>query len=146
MPDQDIPLDQDIAFAELNRDSEDRFQTLRRELGVNSFGLNLIAMGPGQRGRIHNHERQEEVFLVLEGELTLVVDGVERTLGADQIVRIGPAVRRQLVNAGRKRLILLALGGSGEHAGHDGHAWASWDEPGPGRPPQEVPPPEDLPV
>jgi uncharacterized cupin superfamily protein len=136
----------DVSFAKLNRDSNERFQTLRRELGVSSFGVNLIAMGPGQRGRIHNHEHQEEVFLVLEGELTLALEGAEHVLGADQIVRIGPAVRRQLVNVGPKRLILLALGGSGEHAGHDGHAWASWDEPGPGRSPQEVPPPEDLPV
>ena len=146
MSDPDIAPDPDIAFARLNRDSEERFQLLRRELDVGSFGLNLIVMGPGQRGRIHNHERQEEVFLVIEGELTLGLDGAEHVLGADELVRIGPAVRRQLINAGPERLILLALGGSGEHAGRDGHAWVSWDEPGPGRPPQDVPPPEDLPV
>jgi uncharacterized cupin superfamily protein len=138
--------DPDIAFATLDRDSGERFQTLRRELGVSSFGLNLIVLGPGQRGRIHSHERQEEVYLVLEGELTLGIDGVEHVLGVDRIVRVGPRVRRQLVNAGARRLVVLALGGSGEHAGRDGHAWASWDEAGPGRPPLEIPLPEDLPV
>lgn len=136
----------DVSFATLRRDGGERFQTLRRELGVSSFGLNLLVLGPGQRGRIHSHEHQEEVYLVLEGELTLSVEGVEHALGADRIVRVGAPVRRQLINAGPGRLVVLALGGSGEHQGRDGHAWASWDEAGPGRPPQEVPLPHDLPT
>jgi mannose-6-phosphate isomerase-like protein (cupin superfamily) len=83
---------------------------------------------------------------VLEGELTLLVDGVEHVLGEDRVVRVGPAVRRQLVNAGAQRLVLLALGGSGGHVGRDGRAWTSWDDDGPGAPPQEIPMPEDLPT
>jgi len=51
----------------------------------------------------------------------------------------------QLVNAGARRLVLLALGGSGDHEGRDGLAWASWEDDSPGRPPQEIPLPEDLP-
>ena len=35
------------------------------------MGMNLIILAPGQRGRIHDHERQEEVYLVWEGTLTL---------------------------------------------------------------------------
>ncbi len=138
--------DPDITFAQLDRDSGERFQALRRELGVDSFGVNMIVFAPGQRGRIHAHERQEEVYLVLEGELTLLVEGVEHVLGADRVVRVGPAVRRQIVNAGAQRLVLLALGGSGSHAGRDGHAWTSWDDDGQGAPPQEIPLPEDLPT
>jgi uncharacterized cupin superfamily protein len=138
--------DPDIAFASLDRSGgEGRFQTLRRTLGVESFGMNLIVLEPGQRGRIHAHERQEEVFVVLEGELTLAVESVPHVLGPDRVVRVGPSVRRQLVNAGRERLVVLALGGAGEHVGRDGLAWASWEEAGPGRPPAEVPLPADLP-
>jgi uncharacterized cupin superfamily protein len=135
----------DIAYSTIDRDSGDRFQQLRRELGVSSFGINLIVLQPGERGRIHAHERQEEVYLVLEGELTLLVEGAENALGPDRLVRIGPSVRRQLVNAGQQRVVLLALGGSGDHVGRDGLAWSSWDEESPGRPPQEVPLPQDLP-
>ena len=51
------------------------FQTLRRELGVTSFGINALTLQPKQRLRVHRHERQEEVYLVLEGELTLIVEG-----------------------------------------------------------------------
>jgi hypothetical protein len=53
-------------------------------------------------------------------------------------------VRRQLVNRGPKRLVLLALGGTGEHAGRDGEAWTDWDSPR-SAPPQEIPLPVDLP-
>jgi uncharacterized cupin superfamily protein len=142
-PETDEP---DIAFAVLDRDSQERFQPLRRQLGVSSFGLNLIVLAPGQRGRIHAHARQEEVFLVLEGQLTLLVEAVEYVLGPDRLVRVGPAVRRQLVNGGSERLVLLALGGAGEHVGRDGQAWVSWEGGEQARSPQEVPLPEDLPL
>ena len=139
------PQQGEVAFATLDRDGGERFQGLRRELGVTSFGINLIVLAPGERGRIHRHEHQEEVYLVLEGALTLVLEGSEHVLERDRLARVGPSVRRQLINAGGERLVLLALGGSGEHAGRDGRAWASWEEGGEGRPPQEVPLPADLP-
>jgi mannose-6-phosphate isomerase-like protein (cupin superfamily) len=107
--------------------------------------MNVIRLQPRERGRIHSHDHQEEVYLVLEGELTLVVESVEHVVGADGAARVGPGVRRQLVNAGSKRLVLLALGGSGEHVGRDGRAWSAWSETGPGLPPQEIPLPDDLP-
>src|SRR5438094_10153497 len=86
----------DIAFVALEPDSGERFQSLRRQLGVRSFGMNLIVLQPGQRGRIHSHDEQEEVYLVLEGKLTLLVEGAEHVLGPERLARVGPAVRRQL--------------------------------------------------
>jgi mannose-6-phosphate isomerase-like protein (cupin superfamily) len=135
-----------VSVAALERGGGERFQTLRRQLGVTSFGINLIVLAPGERGRIHSHERQEEVYVVLEGELTLLVEAEPTVLRPDSAVRVAPGLRRQIVNAGPERLVLLALGGAGEHIGRDGAAWSGWDEPGPGRPPQEVPLPENLPA
>ena len=136
----------DVTFAAIDREGAERFQSLRRELGVASFGMNVIRLRPRQRGRIHSHAQQEEVYVVLEGELTLVVEGEEHRLKADTAARVAPGVRRQLVNAGAQTLVLLALGGSGEHVGRDGAAWSDWSETGPGRPPQDTPLPEDLPA
>ena len=138
--------DPDVTFAVLDREITERFQPLRRQLGVSSFGMNLMVLQPGQRSRIHAHEHQEEVYAVLEGQLTLLVEGVEHLLAPDHLARVGPAVRRQLLNAGKKPLVMLALGGAGEHAGRDGRAWSTWEESGPGLAPQDVPLPEDLPV
>ncbi len=137
--------DRDVNYAKLET-GEQQFQLLRRELGVSSFGLNLVTLRPRQRGRVHRHERQEEVYLVLEGELTLIFEEEERTLGKRDLARVGPEVRRQIANRSGAPTVLLAIGGSGEHQGRDGRAWGSWEEGGEGRPPQEVPQPEDLPA
>ncbi|MBI5105262.1 MAG: cupin domain-containing protein [Solirubrobacterales bacterium] len=136
----------DVTAVSLDPDSGERFQTLRRELGVTAFGINLITLQPRERGRIHAHERQEEVYVVLEGELTLGIEGEELGYAAGTAVRVPPAIRRQLVNRGPGRVVVLALGGAGEHGGRDGRAWEAWDEGGEGRPPQEVPLPGDLPA
>jgi quercetin dioxygenase-like cupin family protein len=135
-----------VAFARLEPEGEDRFQRLRQELGVTTFGMNLIRLRPGQRGRIHRHLEQEEVYLVLEGMLTLEVEGEPRELGRGELARVAPDVRRRLVNRHREPLLLFALGSAKEHQGRDGRAWTGWDEPGEGRPPQEVPQADDVPI
>jgi len=123
----------------------ERFQLLRRELGVTTLGLNLIVLKPGQRGRIHRHEHQEEVFIVLSGRLSLIVDGEERDLEERDAVRVAPDVRRQLVNRGPGDVVILALGSANPHSGRDGVAYASWDT-DQGTTPQETPLPDDLPA
>jgi uncharacterized cupin superfamily protein len=133
-----------VARARLDLDTAERFLPLRRQLGVTSFGLNQLVLQPGQRGRIHRHREQEEVYLVLEGTLSLLVEGEEQTLERGELARVAPAVRRQLLNRGPGRLVLLALGGSGEHAGRDGEAFAAWEDEH-GVSPQDLPLPDDLP-
>jgi uncharacterized cupin superfamily protein len=128
-----------------NLEPDQRFVPLRRQLGVSTFGLNVIMLQPGQRGRIHRHASQEEVYLVLEGELTLSIEGEESRLGEGELIRVAPDVRRQLLNRGPAELRLLALGGSNEHQGRDGEAFESWEDTE-GAPPQEIPMPEDLPA
>jgi uncharacterized cupin superfamily protein len=138
-------MEDGTATARLQRDAENRFVRLRAELGVTSFGLNQIVLHPGQRGRIHAHERQEEVYLVLDGTLTLLVEGEESTHERGELIRVAPGVRRQLVNRGPVNLHLLAIGGAGEHEGRDGKAWAAWDATESASP-QEMPLPDDLPA
>jgi mannose-6-phosphate isomerase-like protein (cupin superfamily) len=136
-------MEEGIARARLDLESDEQFLTIRRQLGVSTFGINQVTLHPRQRGRIHRHERQEEVYLVLSGRLSLIVEGEELELGEGELVRVAPELRRQLVNRGPERLVLLALGGEGEHRGRDGEAFADWDQET-GVPPQELPPPADL--
>ncbi len=136
-------MEQGTQRARLERASAERLVALRRRLGVSSFGINQLVLAPGQRGRIHRHERQEEVYLVLEGCLTLLVEGAESELGEGELIRVAPRLRRQLVNRGPGPLVLLALGGEGEHHGRDGEAFASWEQQS-GVSPQQLPLPGDL--
>jgi uncharacterized cupin superfamily protein len=145
-PDEEQTMRDGVTVRRMDFDGEERFQTLRRELGVSSFGINLIRLRAGQRGRIHRHRRQEEVYVVLAGTLSLATDdGEEQALEQGAVVRVAPGVRRQLTNRGNERLVLLALGGAEPHVGRDGEAFESWEDTE-GRPPQEVPMPPDLPA
>jgi mannose-6-phosphate isomerase-like protein (cupin superfamily) len=137
------PMEDGTTRTQLDPDVGERFLALRRQLGVTSFGMNQIVLKPGQRGRIHRHARQEEVYLVLDGTLTLVIEDDPTDLSQGELIRVAPGVRRQLVNRGPDRLVLLALGGAGEHHGRDGEAFVSWSDESPVSP-QELPMPPDL--
>jgi mannose-6-phosphate isomerase-like protein (cupin superfamily) len=137
-------MEDGVARAKLNPDDPERFVPLRRALGVTSFGLNQMLLRPGQRGRIHRHERQEEVYLVLSGRLTVEVEGAPHDLEEGELIRVAPGVRRRVLNLGPDLVSVLAIGGAAPHEGRDGLAYADWDDDDP-RPPQEVPLPEDLP-
>lgn len=132
-----------VSFTKLDFDAGERFVRLRNTLGVESFGLNLLLLEPGQGSRIHRHERQEEVYVVLEGTLTLEYDGERHELGQGDVARVAPNVKRQLSNRRAQRLALLAVGGAQPHEGRDGIAYLDWDDEE-GRKPPDVPLPEDL--
>jgi mannose-6-phosphate isomerase-like protein (cupin superfamily) len=137
-------MEDGIARTRIDPHAAERFVPLRRQLGVSTFGMNQIVLEPRQRGRFHRHRQQEEVYVVLEGTLTLLVEGEDHVLERGELVRVAPSVRRQLVNRGPQRLVLLALGAANEHVARDGEAWTDWDGAGPA-PPQDVPLPDDLP-
>jgi uncharacterized cupin superfamily protein len=135
-----------VTTAVIDLEGVETFQRLRRELGVESFGINAIRLRPGQRNRVHVHTRQEEVYLVVEGELTLIVEGDPVKLVAGHLARVGPSVRRQLTNPSAVPVTVLAIGAYGDHEARDALAWTTWDEGGDGRSPADVPLPGDLPV
>jgi quercetin dioxygenase-like cupin family protein len=136
-----------VSATRLDEPPEQRFARLRAPLGVNSFGINVLTFESGQRNRIHRHKRQEEVYVVLEGTLTLLVEGEPNEYLVGDVVRVAPDVRRQLVNRGPAALRLLAVGGDveHEHEPRDAEAFNAWGETEPGTP-QTVPVPDDLPA
>lgn len=133
-----------ITTGQLDLGLEERFQRLRPELGFESFGLNLMHLAPGQRGRIHAHERQEEVYVVLEGTLWIESDGGAQVVELERggVARVAPEVRRQLVNQGTAPVRFLSIGGAQPHESRDGVAFTAWEDET-GAPPQDVPLPED---
>jgi uncharacterized cupin superfamily protein len=134
-----------VTVTRLDHEAPERFVSLRRALGVTSFGVNHMLLRPGERGRIHRHAHQEEVYLVLRGVLTIETEDGEGDLAEGTMARVAPETRRRLLNRGPGVCSILALGGAGEHVGRDATAYADWDDPL-GGPPQEIPLPEDLPA
>jgi uncharacterized cupin superfamily protein len=75
---------------------------VRRSLGVSSFGLNAVELPPGDSIPEHDETGRghEEVFLVLEGEPTIMVDGVGHPLRAGSFARLAPEPKRTVRNDG----------------------------------------------
>src|SRR5918999_6465816 len=71
------------------------FRKIRRPLGVTAFGVNAVVLPPGTTGRRHYHERQQELYVVLEGEVEFEFgDGSRHTLGPGGLARVdAPTVR-----------------------------------------------------
>ena len=89
------------------------FKRARAELGVESFGMQVIDLPPSfdaYPAHDHTHDDQEEVFLALKGSGELEVEGERMPLDADHIARVGPAAKRK-VWAGPDGIRLLVLGG-----------------------------------
>ena len=141
----DAPVRPGVSTTAIDVDSSERFVSLRRALGVVGFGLNQMTLQPGQRGRIHRHREQEEVYLVLRGVLTVAFEDGEQELGRGELMRVAGEVRRQLVNRGPDPCVVVAMGAAGEHVGRDGEAFSDWSDQQ-GLSPQELPLPADLPT
>ena len=84
---------------------------VRRSLGVDAFGVNLVEIPPGERIPEHDETArdQEEVFLVLEGTPSLVVDGREIEAPAGTFARLDPHLSRTVVNRGDEQASVLIV-------------------------------------
>lgn len=88
------------------------FVKARAELGVTSFGMQVIQMPPNYEDYpLHDHAEsgQEEVFLALEGSGWMEIEGERVELVPDVFVRVGPEPKRK-VFAGPEGIRMLALG------------------------------------
>jgi mannose-6-phosphate isomerase-like protein (cupin superfamily) len=89
------------------------FKRARAELGVESFGMQVLDMPPNLDAypeHDHAESGQEEVFVVLRGGGDIEVDGERVALDPDTIVRVGPGARRKFW-PGENGMRVLALGG-----------------------------------
>jgi uncharacterized cupin superfamily protein len=87
---------------------------------------------------VHRHRKQEELYLVLQGELTIELENAALWLRALQAARVAPNVKRQLWNRQLEPCIFLAIGAAGRHERGDGEAFLSFaDEQA--RSPRDVP-------
>ena len=90
------------------------FKRARAELGVSSFGMQVLDMPAemGDRYPEHDHgqDGQEEVYVTLRGQGEIEIEGERYPLEPDTIVRVGPGVKRKLWS-GPEGVRVLALGG-----------------------------------
>ena len=84
---------------------------VRRELGVEAFGINWFEVPPNTEGREHDESdsQQEEVNVIVRGSGLYGVDGEEVPFRAGSFFRFDPDTRRQPV-AGPEGFTMIAVG------------------------------------
>jgi mannose-6-phosphate isomerase-like protein (cupin superfamily) len=89
------------------------FKRARAELGVESFGMQVMDLPPNlEQFPEHDHaeEGQEEVYVVMRGGGDIEVDGERVPVDSETIVRVGAGAKRKLW-PGSEGMRVLALGG-----------------------------------
>ena len=79
-----------------------QWRLARKSLGLASFGMNVAEIGPGESIPEHHEldRDHEEVFVVLAGTPTLVVDGQDQPLRPGSFARLDPEPVRTVRNDG----------------------------------------------
>jgi mannose-6-phosphate isomerase-like protein (cupin superfamily) len=89
------------------------FKRARAELGVESFGMQIIDMPPNYENypeHDHTHDSQEEVFLVMRGGGEIEIGGERFPLDGDHMARVGPETKRKVL-PGPEGIRVVVLGG-----------------------------------
>jgi uncharacterized cupin superfamily protein len=99
------------------------FRKIRQALEVTEFGVNAVVLPPGYESRRHYHDRQQELYVVMRGEIEFDLDGAKQTLGPGGLARVDAPIVRSLRNTSSSdEAVYLCVGGEGGYVGRDGHA------------------------
>jgi mannose-6-phosphate isomerase-like protein (cupin superfamily) len=90
------------------------FIKARAELGVTSFGMQIIAMPPDYGDypeHDHAEDGQEEVYTVLDGSGWMDVEGKRVEMDKETLVAVPPGTKRK-VHSGPQGLRMMVVGGT----------------------------------
>jgi len=104
------------------------FRKVRKELGVEAFGVNAIVMPPGIETGFHWHDEQDELYFVHRGTVEMTFgDGSSTTLEAGAFAHVRAAAKRKVKNVGDDDAVYVIVGAKDGYVGRDGRA--AEDEP-----------------
>jgi uncharacterized cupin superfamily protein len=85
-----------------------------RDAWFPQVGINISVLEPGKPNCLYHSESQQEAFLVLSGECTLLVEGEERQLRAWDFVHCPAGTEHVFVGAGEGPCVVLMVGARSE--------------------------------
>jgi uncharacterized cupin superfamily protein len=111
-------------FEEMEGSGGATWRLARKTLGAEAFGFNVVDIEAGGQIPAHDHsgDNQEEVFIILEGDGTIVTDDEEHDAPAGTFCRFAPEVNRTIRNKsdGTVRALLI---GVPVDSGYQGMGW-----------------------
>jgi quercetin dioxygenase-like cupin family protein len=112
-------------FETMEGSGEATWLLARKALGTDSFGYNLVEIGPGGQLPEHDHAESGEVelYAILEGEATMRLDGEEHPAPAGTFASIDPPAKRTILNRSDTPVTALLIGVMPE-GGYEPIPWA----------------------
>jgi uncharacterized cupin superfamily protein len=99
-------------FEVMEGSGEATWRLARKALGTSAFGFNLVEIGPG--GQIPEHDETEsgqvELFIVLEGDAVMRLNGEEHEAPAGTFASIDPPATRTIINRSDAAVTALLIG------------------------------------
>lgn len=99
-------------FETMEGSGDSTWRLARKALGESAFGFNLVEIGPG--GQVPEHDEagsgQHELYVVLEGEATLRLDGEDHAAPAGTFASIEPPATRTILNRSDAPVTALLIG------------------------------------
>lgn len=112
-------------FERMEGSGECTWLLARKALGTGAFGYNLVEIAPG--GQIPEHDEsgsgQVELYLILEGEATMRLDGEDHPAPAGTFASIEPAAKRTILNRSEATVVAMLIGVQPE-GGYEPMSWA----------------------
>ena len=99
-------------FESMEGSGEATWMLARKALGTSAFGFNLVEIGPG--GRIPEHTEAEsgqvELYVILEGEAVLQIEGEDHPAPAGTFASIEPPANRTILNRSDAPVTAMLIG------------------------------------
>ena len=101
------------------------WRLVRRTLELQAFGINIVDIGSGEQIPEHDEldRDQEEVFFVLAGDPTLVIDGEDHAAPAGTFARLDPEHKRTMRNDATDTAEVLIVSAP-RSSGYEAMEWA----------------------
>jgi quercetin dioxygenase-like cupin family protein len=111
-------------FESMEGSGDATWKLARKALGTSAFGFNLVELAPG--GQIPEHTEAEsgqvELYVVLEGEAVLRIEGEDHPAPAGTFASIEPPASRTILNRSDAPVTAMLVGVQPE-GGYEPMSW-----------------------
>ncbi|HEY6730660.1 MAG TPA: cupin domain-containing protein [Solirubrobacterales bacterium] len=112
-------------FERMEGSGDSTWLLARKACGTTAFGYNLVEIEPG--GQIPEHDEsgsgQVELYVILEGEAVMRLDGEDHPAPAGTFASIEPPATRTILNRSDAEVVALLIGVEPD-GGYEPMSWA----------------------
>jgi quercetin dioxygenase-like cupin family protein len=99
-------------FERMEGSGDSTWLLARKALGTDAFGYNLVEIAPGGQIPEHDHrgDGEVELYVILEGEAVMRLDGEDHPAPAGTFASIQPPVTRTILNRSQAPVTAMLIG------------------------------------